>query len=99
MKVYADKIQTTEVFGGGAGYAKAVKKYKTLSTYRLGYAEGFSRKSPFGVGNLCMDSFVSQSDSDRICVLDDAQSLAEELGTIPYEILTSATIRSERVYI
>ena len=98
LKVYAKKLQTTKCVGGGAGYAPAPKNYQTLSTYRLGYAEGFSRTHPLGINKLCMDTFISESSEEWLCVMDDAQEYAKRLGTISYEVLVNCTHRAERIY-
>lgn len=98
LKVYARRAQITEFFGGGAGYAPAPEKYKRLSTYRLGYADGFFRSSPFGIGNLCMDSFIRKGGGETEPVLTDASFLARQNGTISYEVLCAATRRAEIVY-
>ena len=99
LKVYAKKVQThAPVFGGGAGYMRAYTAYKSLSAYRAGYAEGFFRRVPLGVGAPCMDAFVSESDSDELCIMSDAAEYAKLAGTIPYEVLCAVTKRSERVY-
>jgi alanine racemase len=63
LKVYAPLVQQTAVFGEGAGYNKLTKKCDSLCTYRLGYADGFLRGVPLGVGNLCMDAFVAEKDA------------------------------------
>ncbi len=99
LKVYARRIQKTDVCGRGAGYMVATKNYASLSAYRLGYADGFARTVPLGEGNLCMDAFVSEEDGEFIEVLSDADEYAARCGTISYEVLCSVTRRSERVYI
>lgn len=98
LKVYARRAQRTKFIGGGTGYSVARKEYSDLSTYRCGYAEGFKRNVPLGEGNLCMDAFISERDKDFLCVMDNADSYAKLSGTISYEVLTSVTRRSERVY-
>lgn len=98
LKVYARKAQTTAFFGGGAGYAPAKKQYKTLSTYRLGYGDGFFRGTPAGVSPLCMDSFVREGGGALLPVLEDAAAMARQNGTISYEVLCAATRRAEIVY-
>ncbi|MGL5893611.1 MAG: alanine racemase C-terminal domain-containing protein, partial [Bacteroidales bacterium] len=60
------------------------------------------------VGNICMDlcmidiSDIPQAqEGDKVVVFGKEQSierLAKELGTIPYEILTSISLRVKRVY-
>lgn len=99
LKVYARRVQTSAFVPRGAGYGVAQKDYKSLSAYRLGYAEGFSRTVPLGEGNLCMDAFVSEDNRDFIEVFSDADEYAKRCGTISYEALCSVTRRSERVYI
>jgi alanine racemase len=63
LKVYAPLVQQTDIFGGGAGYNKLTKKCDRLCTYRSGYADGFFRNIPLGIGNLCMDAFVAEKDA------------------------------------
>ncbi len=98
LSVYARRVQTTSVCGRGAGYCVAEKQYGRLSTYRLGYADGFLRASALGVGNLCMDSFVREGGEELLPVLTDAARLAAKNGTICYETLCAATRRAEIVY-
>ena len=98
LKVYARRTQNTEFIGGGVGYNRAEKAYTTLSTYRLGYADGFSRIVPLGEKTLCMDAFLSENSKKTLCVMENADEYALKCGTISYEVLTSVTRRSERVY-
>ena len=99
LKVYARRTQITPFIDGGIGYNIADKRYKNLSVYRLGYADGFFRNVPLGEKTLCMDLFLADGGEEYKCVLDDADAYAKRAGTISYEILTSATKRSERLYI
>lgn len=98
LKVYARRTQTTKFIGGGVGYNTAEKNYTTLSTYRLGYADGFCRTVPLGEKTLCMDAFIKDGGRDLECVMSNAQTYANRLGTISYEVLTSVTRRSEKIY-
>lgn len=99
LKVYARLAQKTRFIGGGAGYMKAAENYKSLSVYRLGYADGFFRDSGLGVSPLCMDSFISGDEEEYKLVFGDAAAYAKRRGTIPYEALCSVTKRAERVYV
>ena len=99
LQVYARRVQTTQFVGGGIGYNQADKRYTRLGVYRLGYADGFSRTVPLGEKTLCMDSFISTTGGDFKCVLSNADEYANRCGTISYEVLTSVTQRSERIYI
>lgn len=98
MKIYARRQQTTVYIGGGVGYQRSNKEYGTLSTYRLGYADGFKRGAALGEGNLCMDAFISEVGKDLLLVMDNADVYAAKCGTISYEVLTSMTKRSEKIY-
>ena len=98
LKVYARRAQTTQFIGGGIGYNSAEKEYNGLGVYRCGYADGFLRGVPLGEKGLCMDSFISRNCDEMLCVMDDADEYAERCGTISYEVLTSVTKRSERIY-
>ena len=98
LKVYARRTQVTRFIGGGIGYNFADKNYSSLSSYRCGYADGFFRGVPLGEKTLCMDAFVSNAGGEMLCVMDNADKYAMKCGTISYEILTKATLRSERIY-
>lgn len=98
LKVYARRVQKTEFIGGGVGYSFADKNYGWLSVYRAGYADGFSRTSPPGEKNLCMDCFIAEDMGDAPLIMGDAEAYAKRCGTISYEVLTRVTQRSERVY-
>ena len=98
LKVFARRTQTTRFIGGGVGYNFADKSYSTLATYRCGYADGFMRGVPLGEKTLCMDAFVGYDKGGLLCVMDDADEYAKRCGTIAYEVLTSITHRSERIY-
>ncbi len=99
LKVYARRAQFTEFAGGGIGYNRATETYGKLSVYRLGYADGFPRTVPLGEKTLCMDAFIKKNGSRLQCVMSDADEFAARYGTISYEVLTSVTHRSEKVYI
>ena len=98
LKVYARRTQQTEFIGGGVGYNLADKNYGLLSVYRAGYADGFSRTVPLGEKTLCMDSFISESGGEIELIMGNADAYAKRCGTISYEVLTRATLRSERIY-
>lgn len=98
LKVYARRVQRTKFIGGGVGYNYADKDYKRLNAYRLGYADGFFRGVPLGEKTLCMDAFMRESGGEMICVMRNADAYAKRCGTISYEVLTSVTQRSEKIY-
>ncbi len=103
MKVYSPVVTRREMkkgehlLYGGQRLAKDTE----VAIVRYGYADGLSReKTGELLANRCMDlSAYPLKDGDRYCVMDDALRLAKENHTIPYEILTKATLRAERIYI
>jgi alanine racemase len=99
LSVYARRMQTTTCVGEGAGYGTLPQGMQNLATYRLGYADGFERGTPLGVGNLCMDAFVGEDAGELIPVLTDANDYATRAGTIPYEVLCRVSTRSELYYL
>lgn len=92
-------MQKTKFLGGGVGYNYAEKEYGRLSAYRLGYADGFWRGVPLGEKTLCMDAFLREGGGKLVCVMKNADEYARRCGTISYEVLTSVTKRSERIYL
>ena len=99
LKVYARRVQTFRPpVGGGCGYMPAQRQYSSLSSYRAGYADGFSRTVCLGEGRLCMDSFISEDCADELCIFSDADSYSAKCNTISYEALCAVTKRSLRVY-
>jgi alanine racemase len=85
------------------GYADGLNRY-------LGNGNGFlyiNGHQASIIGNVCMDmcmidiSGMAVKEGDTVMVYYDAASikmLAEKLGTIPYEVLTSVSGRVKRVY-
>ncbi|MDE6504734.1 MAG: alanine racemase [Clostridia bacterium] len=98
LKVYARRTQETRFIGGGVGYNHADKNYKNLCVYRLGYADGFFRSVPLGEKTLCMDAFIKNGGKELECIMSNAEEYARRCNTISYEVLTSVTRRSERIY-
>lgn len=99
MKVAAKKVQTSPAVGGGAGYGRAERQFERLSAYRAGYADGFFRGVPLGVGKLCMDGFISEDESGKKVIFCNAEEYARQCGTISYEVLTSVARRAEKIYL
>ena len=99
--LYADRI-STRVLPQNAriGYSGCTKmdSKNIVSTYDIGYGDGFFRVSERHkvytakgyqiLPRLSMDCFSCMCDESRICVFDDANTIAQAFGTINYEILT-----------
>ncbi len=102
MSLWADKISTrnikkNEKVGYGGKYL--AKKDMKISTYNLGYGDGFLRLdgtqkyiTPKGheiLGRVSMDNISVNSDEDEICIFEDVRELAKLQNTISYEITTT----------
>ena len=85
------------------GYADGLNRH-------LGNGHGHclvnGQKAPY-VGNICMDvcmidvTDIDCREGDKVVIFGDdlpVTQLSDELGTIPYEILTSVSNRVKRVY-
>ena len=85
------------------GYADGLNR-------RLGNRHGYclvnGRRAPY-VGNICMDvcmidvTDIPCREGDRVEIFGDelpAATLAQQLDTIPYEVLTSVSQRVKRVF-
>ncbi len=80
-----------------------------VSTYDLGYGDGWMRgdsKSPYKtvdgleiLGRVSMDFISLTSDRNEICIMNNAQVVAKQFGTISYEITTLLSSELERVVI
>lgn len=96
MKVFAPVVSSSCGVLHGCGYGEG----KGVSTVRFGYADGLFKRAGLGKNGLCMDAFVSEKKlSGMVPVMEDADSLAKRMGTIPYEVLCSFGERVERIYV
>jgi len=95
MKVYAPLSALPSFVPSGCGYKEGAGR----AVYRFGYADGLCRRA-FEKGCLCMDAFVSEENSGEgdLLIFDDAEKVANKLGSIPYEVLCSFKGRTERRY-
>lgn len=85
---YADGL--SRKLGNGVGQVRVKNKFALI------------------IGNICMDltmidiTGIEAGEGDEVIVFDEEHSvelLAKQLGTIPYEILTSISQRVKRVYV
>ncbi len=109
LSLHAQKISTRvlkkgERVGYGGDYVAA--KNMTVSTYDLGYGDGWHRgdsDTPFMtaeklpiIGRVSMDFISLATDKDEICVFNDAKDAARQGDTISYEVLTALHSDIER---
>lgn len=102
LSLWANRISTREVKKGqciGYGGAFQAKKDMTVSTYDVGYGDGFLRLNenhnyitPKGykiLGRVSMDSISLNSNDEKVCIFEDVRDLAKLQNTISYEITTT----------
>jgi len=90
-------LRVGERVGYGGDYV--AEKEMTVSTYDLGYGDGWPRgdatrpyRTAEGVpilGRVSMDFISVEGERDEICVMENAQRAAEHFGTISYEMTTA----------
>jgi len=98
LSLIASKIATRELKDGDSvGYdaTYTAKKSEVVSTYDIGYADGFSRLNEKLVtvdgfrllGRVSMDNITIDSVDDEVVLFDDAREYAKVCETISYEVL------------
>lgn len=102
MSLWANKISTRSIKKNqkvGYGGTYLAQKDMNISTYNLGYGDGFLRLdgkqkyiTPKGyeiLGRVSMDNISVNSEEEEICIFDDVRKLAKLQNTISYEITTT----------
>ena len=108
MSLWADRISTrslnarSRVGYGGKG---VLQKSSTVSSYDIGYGDGWPRDDyvlPDGralIGRVSMDAISVEGSDDTICLFSDASDAAVQFGTISYEIMTRLSPSIKRVVV
>ncbi len=109
LSLWAKKIATrtlkkNQSVGYGGKYT--TDKDIEISTYDIGYGDGFLRinenqsyKTPKGfkvLGRVSMDNLSLNSKDEEVCIFDDAKSLAKIHNTISYEIVATLSTELKR---
>ncbi len=102
MSLWAEKIATRDLKKNqkvGYGGAYLAKEDMKISTYNIGYGDGFLRlngkekyltiKGYEVLGKVSMDNICVNSTDDEICIFDDVRELSKIHDTIDYEITTT----------
>ncbi len=102
LSLYANKISTRKLKKGqclGYGGAYCSEDNQEVSTYDIGYGNGFLRIDENQsfitkdgdklLGRVSMDNLTLNTTKDEVCLFDDIKYLAKMHNTIYYEILTS----------
>ena len=105
MSLHAKKVSTRVLKAGeriGYGGDFIAADEMKVSTYDLGYGDGWFRgdaQKPYItsedlpiLGRVSMDFISLESEKEEVCVMNDAQKAARQLGTISYEITTALSV-------
>lgn len=102
MRVYAPTVSKRKLLvGDGLMYGtKTLDTDTSVSVVRFGYADGLPRAKGKLPANRCMDATAYYGFKKNFAVLDgNADVIAKEHSTIPYEVLCNVSKRAEKVYI
>ena len=102
LSLHVKKVSTRVLKSGervGYGGDFVASKKMTVSTYDLGYGDGWCRgnsenayvtadKLPI-LGRVSMDFITLESSHEEVCIMNDAQDAAKQLNTISYEVTTA----------
>jgi len=112
LSLLAQKISTRTVKKSQrVGYAGdfTASEDITVSTYNLGYGDGWNRadsSNPYItsedlpiLGRVSMDFITLKSEKEEVVIMDDAQKAAKHFGTISYEMTTGLSKDIERIIV
>ncbi len=112
LSLWAEKLSQRELKKGervGYGGIFEAKRDMIVSTYDIGYGDGFFRYNGIGelkvannkpiLGRVSMDSMTLEGESDKVCLFNDATNLANFFDTITYEIITNLSPHIKRVIV
>ena len=102
LSLHAKQISTRVLTAGervGYGGDFIAPKKMTVSTYDLGYGDGWLRgdskhayvtaEELLILGRVSMDFITLESTQEEVCIMNDAQDAAKQLNTISYEVTTA----------
>lgn len=112
MSLYAKKVSSrTLAIGQRVGYGGeyVTQKEMTVSTYDIGYGDGWRRGSsnipyitPNGkkiLGRVSMDFITLEGNDEEVCIMEDANIAAKHFGTISYEITCALHANIKRIVV
>jgi len=108
LSLWANRVSTRKLKKGarvGYGGSFVAPKDMVVSTYDLGYGDGWMRSASFKpfitaeglpiLGRVSMDYISLESTKERVCIFNNAKYAGKQLGSISYEILTQLSNRLE----
>ena len=112
LSLWAEKLSTRSIKQGervGYGGLYQAMHDEVISTYDIGYGDGFFRFDGNGElllanqqsikGRMSMDSFCTGGDAQEVCMFEDVRALAQHFRTISYEITTKLSPTLKRMVI
>ena len=112
LSLWGEKITTKSISKGdsvGYGQSYTAKNDLIVSTYDVGYGDGFMRldekkKATIEdgreiLGIVSMNSFSTTGDDKEVCVFKNAEKLSNVHGTIIYEIISNLNPSLKRVVV
>ena len=107
LSLWANRVSTRRLKRGqrvGYGGQYTAPRDMVVSTYNLGYGDGWIRSNSFKVyienlpilGRVSMDYISLESIEDEILIFNSVSRIAKEMNTISYEILTQLSSSIER---
>jgi alanine racemase len=108
LSLHAKKVSSRVLKKGervGYGGDFMAMKEMTVSTYDLGYGDGWTRAAYVTsenlaiLGRVSMDFITLQSNKEEVCVMSNAQNAAKQFGTISYEITTALMEKLEKIVV
>ena len=112
LSLWAKKVSTRKLNKGervGYGGQFVAPKEITVSTYNLGYGDGWMRSNRFKpfitaqglpiLGRVSMDYISLESTKEEICIFDNALHAGKQLNTISYEPMTLLNLNIEKIII
>lgn len=100
LSLWAEKISSRQLKKGdrvGYGGMFAASKEMTVSTYDIGYGDGFFRFNGKGklktaegkqiLGRVSMDNISIEGAAQEVCLFNNAKLLSKQFDTISYDVL------------
>ena len=112
LSLWAKRVATRKVKRGarvGYGGEFIAPRDMIISTYDLGYGDGWMRSNSFKpfitaeglpiLGRVSMDYISLESQKDEVCIMDNALNSSKQIGTISYEMTTQLSKDIKRVVV
>ena len=111
MSLWTEKLSTRNLKKGdrvGYGGMYELERDEKVSTYDIGYGDGFFRHNGLSelvleeksvCGRISMDSLCFLGDEKKVCLFRDAHYLAKKFNTITYDVITKLSPYIKKVVV